>query len=216
MNRIGSWSCAATLCFLVACGSNGATVPGPGVVSANGDGSASVTGAFAGAPTAVASLRTAVAAIKTTPGTAGVSIEITNEAQACDTIINSGGFPEGATVLQLGVALSSRTSLPTPGTYTIDVSSTAGPFASAEYVSLATGACMETAHAALNQSTGTITLSAVSETEVSGTFDVGFAQPFIQGQPPNVDRVQGSFKAPGCPLDNPGPSSTKCDAFPVQ
>lgn len=191
---------------------------GVGNRSTGADGTATATGAFAGAPGAVASLRTAVAAIKTYAGSAGVIVEITNETDACDTIVNAGGFPNNATVVQLGVGIAPYDALPAPGVYTISPSSTSGPAADAQYVSLmATDAgCMQAAGAALNQASGTITLTAVSPDAVSGTFDLGFYQDSIQGQPPNIDRVSGTFTAPGCLLRDPSPSPVLCNGFATQ
>jgi hypothetical protein len=191
---------------------------GSGGPSTGADGTATATGAFAGAPGAVASLRTAVAAIKTTPGSAGVVVEITSEADACDTVVNAGGFLNNATVLQLIVGVGPNDALPTPGTYMISPSATSGPYADAQYVSLVPtdAGCMQAAGAALNQASGTVTLTAVSPTAVSGSFDLGFYQDSIQGQPPNIDRVSGKFTAPGCILRNPSPSPLLCNGFATQ
>jgi hypothetical protein len=177
-----------------------------------------VTGSFAGAPGAVASLTNAVAAIKTSPGIAGVEVLITSEAAACDAIVNAGGFPNNATVLQLSVGVIPNDTLPSPGTYMISASATSGPYADAQYLSLvdSDAGCRQVAGAGFNAATGTVTLTAVSTDSVSGSFDVRFFQNSIQGQPPNFDHVSGQFQAPGCILRGTSPSPLLCHGFATQ
>lgn len=182
------------------------------------DGNASVTGGFAGAPAAVGTLRVAVAGIDTSAGIAHVSVDVTNEAAACDAIVNSGGFPSDATVLQLNVGVFPNDVLPTPGTYTISTSATSGPWANAQYLSLVgtDAGCAQAAGASVSQSSGTITLTSVSADSVSGSFDLRFFQNSVQGQPANFDHVSGQFTAPACVLRDPSPSPILCGGFSTQ
>jgi hypothetical protein len=143
-----------------------------------------------------------------------VSVDITNEPDACDSIVNGGGFPKGATVLQLNVALpAGQTGLPPPGSYPINTTGTAAYGANAEFVVFAPGSCLGTM-APANASSGTIVISAVSATQVSGTFDVTFGENADGGL--LLEHVTGQFDAPGCPLRSPGPDATKCSGFSTQ
>jgi hypothetical protein len=166
-------------------------------------------GTIGGAPVAVT---WAVAAIKTDQF---VSIDLTNETDACNTIVNGGGFPRGATVLQLNVALpGNQTGLPAPGAYTIDTTGTLPVQANAEFLSLSSTSCTVLASAAPNMSIGTITLATVTPTQVSGSFDVTFGENADGGV--RFDHVTGQFSAQGCPLRSPGPDPSKCGGFVTQ
>jgi hypothetical protein len=106
---------------------------------------------------------------------------VTNVTDAC-TVLQHHGNPAGASSLIAAVVATGNT-LPT-GTYTI--SATANPSASVFY-GVENDACTETTSE--QASSGTVTLSAISQTLIAGSFDATFA---------NGDHVTGTFSAPVC------------------
>lgn len=168
MHRV--WKAAATAMALTACSSS----------SGGGSGSASVTGTIQGAAVP-ASDSVGLSSVSTANGTseAAVGAIITNVANACG-VLQSHANPANATALVLAVSASGSS----VGTGTYDIVSQ-GFGATASYAKQ--DSTCNTSFSE-NASGGSVTLTAVSGSSVSGTFDLTFGS----------DHVTGSFSAPIC------------------
>jgi hypothetical protein len=191
-------------------GSSQGTSGGP-AGAGGGDGTASVTGILGNAPVA-ASLSGAVIR----PGE-GFSVVLTNVGDVCTSIVNSGGeFPKGSTVILFGVSIpAGQMGLPPPGSYPIDTGGTRPYQASAEYIVFDASSCTVAGTAALNESIGTITVASISDTEVSGSFDIKFSAGTAPDGGLLLDHTTGQFSATGCALGSALNDPTKCAGFAI-
>jgi hypothetical protein len=171
--RVGAaWAGAAVV---VACGGSTSTLGG-------GGGSVSVSGTVDGMPLAVTDEVALVGSASSNGVTeAYAGVVITNIAGTC-AVLERGGNPASAQALQI-VAGAPGSTVP-PGQYPIGATTTTT--ASASFSAQDTH-CMSTAGE--QATSGTVTLTAVSDSQLQGSFDLTFA---------NGDHLAGSFTAPVC------------------
>jgi hypothetical protein len=179
-------------CTLTACG--GAAVAGPG-----SDGPASVAGTVDGKALA---LDVAVGDVSVRNN--GLSINLTNVQSACENLVEGGGFPVDAAVLQLVVI--GKGAVPTPGSYTVD-----NQLVRARFLAFY-GSCAQSRSA--ESVRGTVTLGSVSSTAVSGSFDLTMFQ--IPGDQSVQYHLTGHFTSPECAPGAGFDDPKKCPGFSLQ